>query len=47
MSLRRRLTSAALSGVRPDDLAAMKMDYVDWGRLDMPAALDALIEAQR
>lgn len=27
---------------RPDDLAAMQMDYVDWGRLDMPAALDAL-----
>jgi predicted alpha/beta hydrolase len=30
---------------RPQDLAAMQMSYEDWGRLDMPAALDALIEA--
>ena len=28
---------------RPDDLAAMRMTYEDWGRLDMPAALDALV----
>lgn len=34
-----------IAGSRPDDLAAMKMDYPDWGRLDMPAALDALAEA--
>ena len=34
-----------IAGSRPDDLAAMKMDYVDWGRLDMPAALNTLIEA--
>lgn len=34
-----------IAGSRPDDLAAMQMDYVDWGRLDMPAALDALIDA--
>lgn len=34
-----------IAGSRPDDLAAMEMDYPDWGRLDMPAALDALIEA--
>lgn len=34
-----------IAGSRPDDLAAMTMDYPDWGRLDMPAALDALIEA--
>ena len=34
-----------IAGSRPDDLAAMAMDYPDWGRLDMPAALDALIEA--
>ena len=26
----------------PEDLAAMKMDYPDWGRLDMPAAAQAL-----
>src|SRR5690606_14362460 len=32
-----------IAGSRPDDLAAMRMDYTDWGRLDMPAALDALI----
>ncbi|QTN18505.1 alpha/beta fold hydrolase [Brevundimonas sp. AJA228-03] len=30
---------------RPDDLAALQMTYEDWGRLDMPAALDALIAA--
>lgn len=34
-----------IAGSRPDDLASMRMDYPDWGRLDMPAALDALIEA--
>ncbi|GAW40693.1 Alpha/beta hydrolase family protein [Brevundimonas sp. SH203] len=31
-----------IGGSRPDDLAAMRMDYPDWGRLDMPAALEAL-----
>jgi predicted alpha/beta hydrolase len=34
-----------IAGSRPDDLAAMQMDYPDWGRLDMPAALEALIAA--
>lgn len=34
-----------IAGSRPDDLAAMEMDYPDWGRLDMPAVLDALAEA--
>ena len=34
-----------IAGSRPDDLKAMQMDYPDWGRLDMPAALEALIEA--
>jgi predicted alpha/beta hydrolase len=34
-----------IGGSRPDDLAAMSMDYTDWGRLDMPAALDVLAEA--
>ncbi len=34
-----------IAGSRPDNLATMQMDYPDWGRLDMPAALDALIEA--
>jgi predicted alpha/beta hydrolase len=34
-----------IAGSRPDNLKAMQMDYPDWGRLDMPAALDALIEA--
>ena len=34
-----------IAGSRPDDLAALGMDYPDWGRLDMPAALDAVIEA--
>ncbi|MES2835736.1 MAG: alpha/beta hydrolase [Pseudomonadota bacterium] len=34
-----------IAGSRPEDLAAMDMDYPDWGRLDMPAALDALAEA--
>lgn len=29
----------------PNDLAAMAMDYTDWGRLDAPAALDRLAEA--
>ncbi|NBB50733.1 alpha/beta hydrolase [Rhizobium sp. CRIBSB] len=31
-----------IAGSRPDDLAALQMDYPDWGRLDMPAALEAL-----
>ncbi len=26
----------------PDDLAAMQMDYTDWGRYDMPAILDRM-----
>lgn len=34
-----------IAASRPDDLAAMQMDYPDWGRLDMPAALDELAEA--
>lgn len=34
-----------IAGSRPDDLAALEMDYPDWGRLDMPAALNALIES--
>ncbi|OYX58583.1 MAG: alpha/beta hydrolase [Brevundimonas subvibrioides] len=34
-----------IGGSRPDDLAAMEMTYEDWGRLDMPAALEALIAA--
>jgi predicted alpha/beta hydrolase len=34
-----------IAGSRPKDLAALRMDYPDWGRLDMPAALNALIEA--
>ena len=34
-----------IAGSRPDDLAAMEMDYPDWGRLDMPAAVAALGEA--
>ena len=34
-----------IAGSRPHDLAAMQMDYTDWGRLDMPAALEALAEA--
>jgi predicted alpha/beta hydrolase len=34
-----------IAGSRPDDLAAMVMDYPDWGRLDMPAAVEALAEA--
>lgn len=32
-----------IAGSRPDDLAGLEMDYTDWGRLDMPAALEALI----
>jgi predicted alpha/beta hydrolase len=31
-----------IGGSRSDDLAGMQMDYPDWGRLDMPAALKAL-----
>lgn len=31
-----------IAGSRPDDLAAMVMDYPDWGRLDIPAAVEAL-----
>lgn len=34
-----------IGGSLPNDLAAMRMSYEDWGRLDMPAALDALIAA--
>lgn len=34
-----------IAGSRPQDLAALEMDYPDWGRFDMPAALNALIEA--
>ena len=34
-----------IGGSRPQDLAAMAMDYPDWGRLDMPAALKALKKA--
>ncbi|MFN4092734.1 MAG: serine aminopeptidase domain-containing protein [Brevundimonas sp.] len=34
-----------IAGSRPEDLAAMQMDYPDWGRLDMPAALNALAGA--
>lgn len=34
-----------IAGSRPDDLAAMRMDYADWGRLDMPAAVQALAAA--
>jgi predicted alpha/beta hydrolase len=29
----------------PRDMHSFKMDYPDWGRLDMPAALDRLIKA--
>ncbi len=31
-----------IGGSAPEDLAAMRVDYTDWGRLDMPAAIDAL-----
>lgn len=31
----------------PDDLANFQVDYPDWGRLDMPAALDALAAASQ
>lgn len=31
-----------VGGSRPEDLAAMRMDYPDWGRFDMPAAAGAL-----
>jgi predicted alpha/beta hydrolase len=34
-----------IGGSRPGDLAAMQMTYEDWGRLDMPAAVEALIAA--
>jgi len=34
-----------IAGSRPDELKGSTIDYPDWGRLDMPAALDALIEA--
>ena len=34
-----------VGGSRPDDLKTMQMDYPDWGRLDMAAALDALTAA--
>ncbi|RFB05842.1 alpha/beta hydrolase family protein [Parvularcula marina] len=31
-----------IGGSAPEDLAAMKMDYSDWGRLDFPAMFEAL-----
>lgn len=31
-----------IAGSRPEDLAAMRMDYPDWGRFDMSAAVEAL-----
>jgi len=31
-----------IAGSAPQDMAAFEMDYPDWGRLDMPAALDRL-----
>jgi predicted alpha/beta hydrolase len=31
-----------IAGSRPEDLGAMVMDYPDWGRWDMPAAVKAL-----
>ena len=34
-----------IAGSRPDELKGSTIDYLDWGRLDMPAAMDALIEA--
>ncbi len=34
-----------IGGSAPADLAAMRMDYTDWGRLDMPAAIAALQDA--
>jgi len=34
-----------IGGSQPDDLATMEMTYEDWGRRDMPAALEALIAA--
>ena len=34
-----------IAGSRPEELKGSTIDYPDWGRLDMPAALDALIEA--
>lgn len=34
-----------IAGSRPADLAAMRMDYPDWGRFDIPAAAQALSEA--
>lgn len=34
-----------VAGSRPNDLAAMDMDYPDWGRLDMSAALRGLKKA--
>lgn len=34
-----------IGGSAPDDLAASGIDYPDWGRLDLPAAIDALAKA--
>jgi predicted alpha/beta hydrolase len=34
-----------IGGSAPADLGAMRMTYADWGRLDTPAALDALAKA--
>lgn len=34
-----------IAGSRPDDLKASPIDYPDWGRHDMPAALEALMES--
>jgi predicted alpha/beta hydrolase len=34
-----------IAGSRPDDLATMVMDYPDWGRWDIPAAVEALAQA--
>lgn len=33
-----------IAGSAPEDLAGFAMDYPDWGRLDMPAALDRVAE---
>lgn len=34
-----------IGGSAPESLRGFEMRYADWGRLDMPAALDALAEA--
>ncbi len=33
-----------IGGSAPESLAGMQMDYTDWGRLDLPAAIDALLQ---